>query len=82
MVLPNAVLFPHSLLPLHIFETRYRQMLADVRDTVAQAIARGVTEEQAIATIQWPQYEKLRGYEAQRPTAIRRVYRQLTGALQ
>ena len=62
--------------------TRYRQMLADVRDTVAQAIARGVTEEQAIATIQWPQYEKLRGYEAQRPTAIRRVYRQLTGALQ
>src|SRR5882724_4735088 len=48
--------------------TRYRQMLADVRDTVAQAIARGVTEEQAIATIQWPQYEKLRGYEAQRPT--------------
>jgi Lon protease-like protein len=28
MVLPNAVLFPHSLLPLHIFETRYRQMLS------------------------------------------------------
>jgi Lon protease-like protein len=27
MVLPNAVLFPHSLLPLHIFETQYRQML-------------------------------------------------------
>ena len=61
--------------------TRYRQMLADVRDTVAQAVARGVTEEQAIATIQWPQYEKLRGYETQRPTAIRRLYRQLTGAL-
>lgn len=28
MVLPNAVLFPHSLLPLHIFESRYRQMLS------------------------------------------------------
>jgi Lon protease-like protein len=28
MVLPNVVLFPHSLLPLHIFETRYRQMLS------------------------------------------------------
>jgi Lon protease-like protein len=27
MALPNAVLFPHSLLPLHIFEARYRQML-------------------------------------------------------
>jgi Lon protease-like protein len=28
MVLPSAVLFPHSLLPLHIFENRYREMLA------------------------------------------------------
>ncbi len=27
MALPNAVLFPHSLLPLHIFELRYRRML-------------------------------------------------------
>ena len=27
MVLPNATLFPHSLLPLHIFEPRYRAML-------------------------------------------------------
>jgi len=27
--LPNVVFFPHTLLPLHIFEPRYRQMLAD-----------------------------------------------------
>jgi Lon protease-like protein len=27
MPLPGAVLFPHALLPLYIFETRYRQML-------------------------------------------------------
>ena len=27
--LPNVVLFPHGLLPLHIFESRYRQMTAD-----------------------------------------------------
>lgn len=27
--LPNVVLFPNVLLPLHIFEPRYRQMLAD-----------------------------------------------------
>jgi Lon protease-like protein len=27
MVLPNALLFPNSLLPLHIFEPRYRTML-------------------------------------------------------
>jgi glyoxylase-like metal-dependent hydrolase (beta-lactamase superfamily II) len=60
---------------------RYRQMLVDVRDSVQQAIARGLTEDQAVATVRWPQYEKLRGYEAQRPTVIRRFYRQLTGAL-
>jgi hypothetical protein len=28
--LPNAVLFPGVFLPLHIFETRYREMVADV----------------------------------------------------
>ena len=29
MVLPGALLFPHALLPLYIFEERYRAMLAD-----------------------------------------------------
>ncbi len=28
--LPNVVLFPRALLPLHVFEDRYRQMTADV----------------------------------------------------
>src|SRR5882724_10251523 len=28
--LPNVVLFPQVLLPLHIFEPRYRQMVKDV----------------------------------------------------
>jgi Lon protease-like protein len=32
MALPNAVLFPHSLLPLHIFEPRYRDLLAHSLD--------------------------------------------------
>lgn len=30
MVLPNVTLFPQALLPLHIFEPRYRQMLQEV----------------------------------------------------
>jgi glyoxylase-like metal-dependent hydrolase (beta-lactamase superfamily II) len=76
----------HSSLPADPKQSRdeflrYRQMLVDVRDSVAQAIARGVPEDEAVATIQWPQYEKLRGYDAQRPNVIRRLYRQLTGAL-
>jgi Lon protease-like protein len=31
--LPDLVLFPHALLPLHIFEPRYRQMTADALET-------------------------------------------------
>ncbi|MBI3879686.1 MAG: LON peptidase substrate-binding domain-containing protein [Verrucomicrobia bacterium] len=30
MTLPNAILFPQAMLPLHIFEPRYRRMLEDV----------------------------------------------------
>lgn len=33
MTLPNTVFFPQSLLPLHIFEPRYRRMLLDVLAT-------------------------------------------------
>jgi ATP-dependent Lon protease len=33
MTLPNMVFFPQSLLPLHIFEPRYQQMLKDVLAT-------------------------------------------------
>ena len=32
MALANAVLFPHSLMPLHIFEQRYRDMLVHTLD--------------------------------------------------
>ena len=43
--LPNVVLFPHVILPLHIFETRYRQMTQDALDsdqlvTIVQACPR------------------------------------------
>jgi ATP-dependent Lon protease len=30
MILPNATLFPQAMLPLYIFEPRYRKMLADM----------------------------------------------------
>ncbi|MBI2517460.1 MAG: LON peptidase substrate-binding domain-containing protein [Opitutae bacterium] len=33
MTLPNTVFFPQALLPLHIFEPRYRQMLGEVLAT-------------------------------------------------
>jgi len=33
MTLPNATLFPQALLPLHIFEPRYRKMLKDALES-------------------------------------------------
>lgn len=33
MMLPNVTLFPQALLPLYIFEPRYRRMLADALDS-------------------------------------------------
>ena len=33
MTLPNATLFPQALLPLYIFEPRYRRMLADALES-------------------------------------------------
>ena len=33
MILPNATLFPQALLPLYIFEPRYRRMLADALES-------------------------------------------------
>jgi ATP-dependent Lon protease len=33
MTLPNATLFPQALLPLYIFEPRYRKMLSDALNT-------------------------------------------------
>jgi glyoxylase-like metal-dependent hydrolase (beta-lactamase superfamily II) len=76
----------HGPIPADPRETRqelgrFRQMLVDIRDAVQREVARGATEDQAVATIRWPQYEKMQGYNAEREVAVRRLYRQLTGAL-
>ena len=77
----------HGPIPADPRETRqsldrFRLMLVDIRDAVQREVARGATEDQAVATIRWPQYEKMQGYNAEREVAVRRLYRQLTGTLQ
>jgi len=76
----------HGPIPVDPRETRqelgrFRQMLVDIRDAVQQEVKRGSTEDQAVAAIRWPQYEKMQGYNAEREVAVRRLYQQLTGAL-
>src|SRR3954471_16357024 len=47
--LPNLVLFPHVAQPLHIFEPRYRQLMADALDgdrLIAMATLRPGWEEE------------------------------------
>jgi Metallo-beta-lactamase superfamily len=77
----------HGPIPIDPRETRqslgrFRQMLVDIRDAVQKEVARGASEEQAVAAIRWPQYEKMQGYNAEREVAVRRLYEQLTGKLQ
>ena len=46
MLLPDCTLFPHGGLPLHIFEPRYRQMLAEsLASSCFFAVARCLGEE-------------------------------------
>jgi uncharacterized protein len=48
--LPNVVLFPYAVLPLHIFEPRYRQMTADAlagESCIAMALLRSASTETA-----------------------------------
>jgi Lon protease-like protein len=63
MTLPQTVFFPQALLPLHIFEPRYRQMLRDVLgshrlfavaqldERAAQLDAEAVEPPHAVATV-------------------------------
>jgi glyoxylase-like metal-dependent hydrolase (beta-lactamase superfamily II) len=56
-----------------------RQVLVDARDAVQREIARGATEEEAVARIPLSQYQHLTGYEQQRQVLIRRMYQGLKG---
>lgn len=44
MTLPNVTFFPQALMPLHIFEPRYRQMLKDVLATDRLFVVAGLNE--------------------------------------
>lgn len=45
MTLPNTVLFPQAVLPLYIFEERYRKMLKDVLDTHRTFVVAGLNQD-------------------------------------
>jgi len=85
--LPADIFVPgHCPIPQDPRETRqrlhrFRQMLVDLCDAVQKEIARGATEDQAAAAINFPQYEQMQGYKSQREVAVRRTYRELMGTL-
>jgi hypothetical protein len=60
---------------------RARQVLVDFRDNVQREIARGATEDQAVAAVLLPQYRDMVGYDQQRAVLVRRMYQGLKGAV-
>jgi len=77
----------HGAIPANPRETREglrraKERLIATRDAVQREIARGATVEQAVAAIQFPEYEGLRGYPAQKDVAVQRIYQELQGELQ
>jgi cyclase len=61
---------------------RARQILVDARDGIQNEIARGATEDQAVAAITLQQYEKLPSFMGQREVVLRRIYKELQGTLE
>jgi glyoxylase-like metal-dependent hydrolase (beta-lactamase superfamily II) len=61
---------------------RARQILVEARDGIQNEIARGATEDQAVAAIKLDQYAKLYAFAGQREVVLRRIYRELKGTLQ
>ena len=61
---------------------RAQQILVDARDGIQNEIARGATEDQAVAAVKLQQYEKLPSFTGQREVVLRRIYRELKGTLQ
>jgi len=76
----------HGSIPANPRETREglrrnKQILINVRDAVQNQIARGATEDQAVAALPFPEYNGLRGYPEQKDLAVRRIYQELKGQL-
>jgi cyclase len=61
---------------------RARQILVDARDGIQNEIARGATEDEAVAAVKLQQYEKLPSFATQRQVVLRRIYGELKGTLQ
>jgi len=60
---------------------RARQILVEARDGIQSEIARGSTEDQAVAAVKLQQYEKLFAFGTQREVVLRRIYKELKGTL-
>jgi glyoxylase-like metal-dependent hydrolase (beta-lactamase superfamily II) len=61
---------------------RARQILVEARDGIQNEIARGATEDQAVAAVKLDQYSKLYAFAGQREVVLRRIYKELKGTLQ
>ena len=76
----------HGFLPEDPRDTRqglrrHRQILTDVQWAVQQQIEQGATEDQTVANVELPQYQRFQGYSRAMEMATRRIYQELTVGL-
>jgi cyclase len=60
---------------------RMQQILVEARDGIQNEIARGASEDQAVAAVKLDRYAALYAFTAQREVVLRRIYRELKGTL-
>ena len=60
---------------------RMQRILVEARDGLQAEIARGASEDQAVAAVKLDQYAKLYAFAAQREVVLRRMYKELKGTL-
>ena len=60
---------------------RMQRILVEARDGLQTEIAKGASEDQAVAAVKLDQYAKLYAFAAQREVVLRRMYKELKGTL-
>ena len=78
---PGHGFLPRDLKEIRAGLRRHWQILKDVRDAVQKQVDRGASADEAVHSIDLPQYRKFKGYQRALEIAVRRIHRELTVGL-
>ncbi len=81
ILIPGHGFLPKDLKNSRVFLRRQWQILKDVREAVHAQVKRGLSVDEAVKSIDLPQYKRFKGYERAMEIAARRIYREVTVGL-